>query len=181
MFGLRRVLGVALIAATVTVLAATPAAAHNRLVRSDPSAGAMLTAGPAHIAFTFAEPVQESTDYDAIAVTGPGATRWATRNVVVYGDTISADVGALGPAGEYTVAYRIVSADGHPTGGQITVMLTRPGTGMPMSAMTSVAGPTDPPGGIGGVPAWLWLVVVGAIGVFALRATRSRSTKAVRS
>ncbi|WP_019629732.1 copper resistance CopC family protein [Actinomadura atramentaria] len=178
MRGIARAAGCAGLAAFVLLAGQRPALAHNRLVATDPPAGARLATAPGRVMFTFAEPVQESDEYDAITVTGPGMTRWEVTGVKVYGDTISATVGALGPAGTYTLGYRIVSADGHPTTGAITVTLTRPGGGTPMAAMAEPARPST--GGLGGRPAWLWLAGLALLGCAALAAVRASGRREAR-
>jgi hypothetical protein len=61
----------------------------------------------------------------------------------------------LGPAGNYTVNYRVTSADGHVVSGSWSFRLTTPGTGAP--------GPTAEPSSdsSGDVP--IWPFIVGAV------------------
>jgi hypothetical protein len=49
---------------------------------------------------------------DVLTVTGPGGKHFETACPVVANDDVSAAV-RLGPRGEYTVSWRVVSADGH--------------------------------------------------------------------
>lgn len=94
---------------------ATPASAHSRLVTTTPMADSTLTAPPHEIILTFNEPV--SPRYTNVAVTaadGAGVTAGATR---VEGGTVHQGLTALRD-GRYTVAYRVVSEDGHPVGGE---------------------------------------------------------------
>ncbi|WP_462204043.1 copper resistance CopC family protein, partial [Frankia sp. CcWB3] len=93
---------------------ATPASAHSRLVTSTPVADSTLTAPPHEIILMFNEPV--SPRYTNVAVTaadGASVTAGATR---VEGGSVHQDLTALRD-GRYTVAYRVVSEDGHPVGG----------------------------------------------------------------
>lgn len=143
--------------------------AHNTLQSTSPAGGAAVTALPARVSFTFGQPVQDAPDYNAIVVAGPGGTHWATSGLKVYGNTISTAVGPLGPAGAYTLTYRIVGADGHPSSGRITVTLTRPGTGHPVAA----APPPEPTGsGLTSLPTW-WLLAALAL-VVLVAAVRRR-------
>jgi hypothetical protein len=70
----------------------------------------------------------------------------------------------LGPKGNYTVGFRIVSADGHPVSGKLTFTLTTAGNGTPAPANsdggTTIAGSVggDSGGSGGGLPIWVWLV-----------------------
>ncbi|WP_168801394.1 copper resistance CopC family protein [Glycomyces buryatensis] len=103
-----------LLAAAVggTVLAlglAAPAGAHAALVSTDPEDGASIDEAPASVSATFSEPLDgPSTE---IAVTGPdGALDLA--DPTFDGDTFSQPMLYTTP-GEYTVAFRVISEDGH--------------------------------------------------------------------
>lgn len=99
---------------------------------------------------------------------------------VVDGSTVTVDLDGLGAAGEYTIGYRVVSADGHPITGSIPFQLTQ---ASPTSAATSAsAAPatteTTPTAAedtedSSGFPIWIIAVVVIAVGaagvLFALR------------
>jgi methionine-rich copper-binding protein CopC len=132
---------------------ATPAFAHDFLVGSNPANGAQLTTGPATVQLTFNAPVQNGPN--VITVIGPDGNHWEkTANPTVLGDTASASVAPLGPAGTYTIGYRLISADGHPTQGEVQFTLTTAGTGTPM---TTGAGTGS---AAGGLPIWLYIVAV---------------------
>lgn len=102
----------------VGVLGATPAAAHDTLEGSDPGDGATVATVPASVTLTFNEEVQNFSP--VIQVTGPDGTDWADGEPTVAGVDVSVPVKAGAPAGAYTVAYRIVSSDGHPVTGELT-------------------------------------------------------------
>jgi methionine-rich copper-binding protein CopC len=158
--------------ATMAVLGmTTPASAHDVLMSTDPVQNASLETGPAKITLTFNAPVQGG-DINQIAVTGPNGTQWAEGNVDITGNVITAPVRPLGPAGTYTVGYRILSADGHPVEGEYTFTLTKAGTGTPAtaSAASGSTGTTATTGsGGGGVPVWVW--IVGAVVLLAIGLT----------
>lgn len=147
---------------------ATPALAHNVLISTDPGKGASLDAGPAKITLTFDAPVQGG-DINQISVLGPGNTQWAEGSVEINSNVISAPVRPLGPAGTYTVGYRILSADGHPVEGDYTFTLTKAGTGTPATASAAVGAAATSSGGSGGVPIWVW--IIGAVVLLALGLT----------
>ena len=136
------------------------AAAHTELIGSDPADGATLEQAPSSITLTFNEPVQ---DFEPLlAITGPDGQPYPAGVPVVDSATLRGDVQALGPAGTYAVAYRVVSDDGHPVTGQLQFQLTvpaippstataEPGTGAPVvppaaTAATAPAGPAAPAG-----------------------------------
>lgn len=171
---MRRTLAVLLLAVTGVLGLATPALAHNVLVGSDPADGAKLATGPAKVSLTFDQPVQFG--FNTVTVTSADGAHWEAGPVAVEGNAVSAPVRPLGPAGVYTIGYRILSADGHPVTGAIRFTLTTPGTGTPASvAPTGAAQPGGADGG--GTPVWPWIVgavVLLAAGVvIALRIGRS--------
>lgn len=162
-----------LVAVAVAVFGAGTAFAHNILVHSDPAKGASLSTGPARVTLTFDLPVQNV--YSAVSVVGPDKLHYEAAASQVSGNSVSVDVSPLGPAGVYTVGYRIVSEDGHPVGGSITFTLSAAGTGRGVPAEQSpaarqAAGPGTPSGaeeggGSGGAPVWPW--IVGAVALVA--------------
>ncbi len=169
------------------------AAAHNELIGSDPSDGARVAAGPARVSLTFNLPVQRG--FSTVVVTGPDGGQWQSGAPAEDGAVVSAPVRPLGPAGQYTVAYQVLSADGHRVRGAVRFTLT-PGTGTvaapPLSSGRSdnAAPGTGTHGGTGthtgsgtytgsgGAPRWPWLVgagallVAGVVGALRVRRTR---------
>ncbi|HEU0190344.1 MAG TPA: copper resistance CopC family protein [Mycobacterium sp.] len=126
-----------------TLFAATGvAAAHAVLVSTDPAADTAVTTGPAQVSATFNERLQ--TTFAAMTVVGPDGHLWSTGDTRVDGPVASVAVRPLGPAGTYTVNYRVTSADGHVVAGSWPFRLTVPGTGQP--------GPPVAPGGSATLP-----------------------------
>lgn len=188
----RRISAALLIAGTVLFAGGTPALAHTALKSSNPAKGASLPAPPAQITLTFSEPVQ--VEAGAITVAGPGGAQWTVGPAEVNGAVVTAPVTPAGPAGQYTINYRVISADGDPVRGTVPFALTAaiptatsttttpPTTTSSRAAETVTAIATAPPAtpqpapaaqqndDSGGIPVWVWIagavVVVGA-GVFA--------------
>jgi methionine-rich copper-binding protein CopC len=146
---------------------ATPALAHNVLISTDPGKGASLDTGPSKITLTFDAPVQGG-DINQVSVLGPNNTQWAEGTAEINSNVVTAAVRPLGPAGTYTVGYRILSADGHPVEGEYTFTLTKPGNGTPATA-SAATGAAVQSGGSGGVPIWVW--IVGAVVLLAIGLT----------
>ncbi|MFI9008691.1 copper resistance protein CopC [Actinosynnema sp. NPDC053489] len=146
-----------LVAGAVALGTAAPALAHNVLVGSDPKDGARLDAGPAAITLTFDQPVQAGEKFNTVTVTGPEGTRWeADGEPTVRNSSVTFPVRPLGPAAEYVVGYRVLSADGHPVTGSLRFTLTKAGDGTPAPA---AAAEQDQEGtSSGGVPIWVWIV-----------------------
>ena len=165
---MRKVLVTLALAAMAVLGTATPALAHNVLISTDPGKGATLDAGPAKVTLTFDAPVQGG-DINQISVLGPGNTQWAEGSVEISSNVVSAPVRPLGPAGTYTVGYRILSADGHAVEGSYTFTLTKAGTGTPATAGAALGAATSSGGSGGGVPIWVW--IVGAVVLLGLGLT----------
>jgi methionine-rich copper-binding protein CopC len=197
----RRMSAALLIAGTVLLAGGTPALAHTALKSSNPAKGASLPAAPPEITLTFSEPVQ--VEAGAITVAGPGGAQWTVGQAAVTGVVVTAPVTPAGPAGQYTINYRVISADGDPVRGTVAFALTAavpvptptttPTTTSSSPPQTASAIVTAPPATPqptpaaqqnndgGGIPVWVWVVgaviVVGA-GVFAgMRMGKSKSSQ----
>ncbi|GHF58455.1 hypothetical protein FHX82_000312 [Amycolatopsis bartoniae] len=176
---MRKVLTVLGVAVAALLATATPALAHNVLISTDPAKDARLDTGPARITLTFDAPIQGG-DINQVSVLGPDKSQWAEGTVDIESNKISAPVRPLGPAGTYTVGYRILSADGHPVEGEYSFTLTKAGNGTPATAGAAkgVAADSGNSSG-GGVPVWVWVlgaVVLLAIGLtLALRTGREKT------
>ena len=94
------------------------ASAHSQIVSSEPVDGAALAAAPSAVTFTFNEALLE----EAVSVAISDSAGNVVSGTVATAD--GAQVSVPWPAGlkpgAYTVAYRVVSADGHPVTGAIT-------------------------------------------------------------
>ncbi|MGW4482005.1 copper resistance CopC family protein [Rhodococcus triatomae] len=159
MTGRMRVLAVTVLTALAALLGVGVAGAHSAVIGVDPESGTSVSAGPEQVTVTFNEPLQ--TSFATLTVVGPDANLWSKGEPTVSGPTISVPVGELGPAGEYTIAYRVTSADGHPVTGTSTFTLTEAGSGTPGATLGSSSESSDDSGG---VP--LWPFVVAAVVLF---------------
>ncbi|MGQ0839931.1 copper resistance CopC family protein [Actinokineospora sp.] len=153
---------------------ATPALAHNQLVSSNPADKASMAAGPKTIELTFDQPVQAGANLNSIVVVGPrGGDQWQDGKVTVRSNVVTVPVRELGPAGDYRVGYRILSADGHPVTGELKFTLTAAGNGTPAPAEAEQAVPDAGAADSGGLPTWVWIagavVLLGAGVFFAMR------------
>jgi copper resistance protein C len=166
---LLHIVWVGLLLAAVTLTAtvyAHVASAHATRVSSQPADNAVLTAGPDQVSATFNEQLQ--TTFAAMAVIGPDGNVWSIGQPTVQGAVVSVGMRPLGPAGTYTVNYRVTSADGHVVSGSWSFRLTMPGTGTPGPAPAA----TDAGGDI---PIWPFVVVaVTLVAAGALWAVRHR-------
>ncbi|MFI0464970.1 copper resistance protein CopC [Saccharopolyspora sp. 5N102] len=165
---MKRLMAIAVLALAALLGGAGTALAHNVLVSSDPPEGAQLATGPREVRLTFDQPVRTGEGYNTVNVVGPDGTYWTDGEVRVEGNSVVAPVRELGPAGVYTVGYRVLSNDGHPVPGKVTFTLTAPGKGTPAPAPQNADQPGQQaePAESGGTPIWPW--IVGAVVVVAL-------------
>ena len=59
-----------------------------------------------------------------VVVTAPDGSRVGQGEPQVLGNTVTEPLDAVGLAGTYTLAYRVVSTDGHPVSGELTYTVT---------------------------------------------------------
>ena len=168
-----RLVLVTFLATTAILLGAAPAQAHNILVSSYPARGSSIGEIPKYVSVTFDKPVQDG--FTELTVTGPGNTRWPTAAPVIDGNTVSATLDPLGPAGVYTIEYRIVSADGHPVSGSSNFTLTVAGSGKPATAQLQTA--TAPTTSGQSTNVWPWIAGAGAALLIALFTARRLATR----
>jgi len=120
---------VATLLVTMALAGAGIASAHAVRIATDPAADTALATGPQRVSATFNEKLQPQ--FAAMTVVGPDGNLWSTGDPQVEGAIISIGVRPLGPAGSYTVNYRVTSADGHPVSGSWSFRLTTASTGTP--------------------------------------------------
>ena len=141
--------------AVAAVAGAGVAAAHAVRVATDPVENTELTQGPQKVSATFNEALQPQ--FAAMTVVGPDGNLWSTGDPRVDGAIVSVGVRPLGPAGTYTVNYRVTSADGHVVSGSWSFRLTVSGTGTPGPSASATSPSSD------GIPVWPFFVAAGLI------------------
>ncbi len=91
------------------------AAAHDAAESSSPSPGASVAVPPEQVSVTFNKnPLGIGASFSVKDASG---TEWAAGPVEIVDNVASQKLRAGGPAGEYTVAWRVVSSDSHPIEG----------------------------------------------------------------
>ncbi len=124
---------------------AGPAAAHTELVAAEPARDATVTSLTA-VRLRFTDPLRP--EFSAVAVTATDDARVVSGSPAVAGTEITVPITVTG-AGSYTVAYRVLSADGHPVEGSYTVSVApqlAPQTAPPSTSAAVPAGtPPSPP------------------------------------
>ncbi|MFN8017598.1 MAG: copper resistance protein CopC [Acidimicrobiales bacterium] len=110
---------VAALAVSLAVLGwATPAAAHADFVSSTPAAGSIVAEAPSDISLQFTEGVDLQSD--GIRLLDADGAPVALGPATADGATATVPIEAERARGSYVVAWRAVSADGHPIRGAFT-------------------------------------------------------------
>ncbi|CAQ02891.1 copper resistance CopC family protein [Clavibacter sepedonicus] len=137
---------------------ALSASAHNYLVSSSPAAGSTIDAPPSEVTLTFNDVILDlaaaggaggdastgsapAGGSSVVQVTGPDGQgrHFETGCATDSGRSVTVPV-ALGGSGQYTVTWRVVSADGHPVSDSIAFTYQAP------AGATASAGTADGPG-----------------------------------
>ncbi|WP_067495089.1 copper resistance CopC family protein [Actinoplanes sp. TFC3] len=174
----------ALAAVAVMLLPGTPAWAHNQLLSCDPARDATLKKAPEAITLTFAQKL--NPDFTTVVLSDAAKQRVTTSAPQV--DTTRATIEVTAPlaGGNYTVAYRVVSVDGHVVQGSYGFQVAAaaapfaPASSTPSPAPAAVDLVEEEPAAGGGMsPATLIAIAAAAIvvvaaGAVALFRTRRR-------
>jgi len=110
------------------LLSATPASAHTSLVSSLPESGAVLNKVPSEVRLKFNEDLLliDTKNPNRIEVIN-GIGQVVSGMTMVDGPEIYTPLDlSFEPSGEYTVKYRVVSADGHPIEGDYQFTVASP-------------------------------------------------------
>ena len=99
----------------VLVGGAGPASAHASLVGTAPADGSTVESAPTKVTLRFDENIRAPS---VIVVNGPDGRRADHGSTTVVDNTVAVAV-RVRTAGRYTVAYRVLSADGHPVSASI--------------------------------------------------------------
>lgn len=136
---LRRV-AVGLVAAALAICALAPTAAgHAVLLSSVPADGAVVRAAPPVIELVFSEPVESVGA--RVRVIGADGGAVSTDAPVTRGRTLSVAPTATVPEGTVTVAWSVISADGHRVDGAVAFAV-----GAPSGPAADVGASAAPPG-----------------------------------
>jgi len=179
------------VAATALQLSAAPASAHDDLISSTPAAGETVARPPDAVVLVLDErPLAVGIQ---VVVTGPAGPIQRGAPTIA-GNSVRQPLAAEAPAGKYTVAWRVASADGHPVTGTFpfTAKAAADGQPPPKSNAPSVSIQSNEPsaplqsnapaaaneGGLDRPRSWLVvggaLVLAGGAGVFLWRWLRRR-------
>lgn len=184
------VLGSFVFAAAVLGLAG-PAAAHDAAESSTPAGGATVAAPPEQVSVTFSNnPLGIGSSFSIKDASG---AEWADGPVDIVDNVASQKLKAGGPAGQYTVAWRVVSSDSHPIEGTFTFTASSAADGAaPPAGSTAAAtvpgmgtaepGVTAAPESTGSGEPFQWSIVIfaaAAVGLLVTLAILARRRLAV--
>ncbi|MCU1499703.1 MAG: Copper resistance protein CopC [Acidimicrobiales bacterium] len=157
---------------------AAPASAHAELVASTPVDGGVVERAPEEITLQFSEDV--SVQPDGVRVLDASGERVDAGTATAAGSTVTAPVDGPLADGGYVVAWRVVSADGHPVRGAFSFSVgqrTEVRSGLAGEAFEGSADSRDDVVGavLRGVA---YLAVLGASGAVLVGAALRRSDEA---
>ena len=116
----------ALLLAVMLALPA-PAQAHDTLLSTDPEDGATLETSPEDITFTFSADILEVSPL--VRITDEDGTELAEIVHTIDGPTATATLPEPLPAGTHSIQWRVVSSDGHPIEGTLTLTVEQDAEG----------------------------------------------------
>jgi methionine-rich copper-binding protein CopC len=128
---------------TLSVAAATTAAqAHAQLISTTPVDGAVLPTAPDSVTFAFDADLLPGAN--TVSINDEKATSVFSARVQPEGASVTVPWPSMLPPGTYQVAYRVVSADGHPVLGAITITVggARPASSSPAASPSDGGGAT---------------------------------------
>jgi methionine-rich copper-binding protein CopC len=117
-----------LVVLLISLFFIAPASAHTSLVSSNPEAGLVLNEVPAEVRLSFSESLLlvDTKNPNRIEVIN-GVGQVVSGMTMIEGAEIYTALDlSLEPTGEYTVSYRVVSADGHPVEGSYQFTVASP-------------------------------------------------------
>lgn len=137
----------ALAALALILVAPAPAFAHDALEGSAPASGAAAATVPDEVRLDFSErPLGVGAE---VRVTDASGVTWSDGAPQVIDRSVHQMLRPGGPAGAYTVVWRVVSSDSHPIEGTFGFTVTSAGT---VGSTTPAAAPgasTSPGAGAG--------------------------------
>jgi copper resistance protein C len=117
----------------------SPAAAHDVLIGTAPKARSTVTAPRSTVKLTFNDAVE--TSFAEVVVTDGAGDKLSVGKPDVVDATVTQRIQPFRSAGAYRVAWRIVSADGHPVSGTFTFTV---GKGAVSTAAPTESAPASP-------------------------------------
>jgi methionine-rich copper-binding protein CopC len=124
-----------------SLIGATSASAHAELLKITPERNAQLGTEPKQVTLEFAERL--SASFATVVVTTSSGVTVTSGKPKVVGAKVTQMLSPGLAAGRYRVAFRVVSADGHPVTGESVFSLTTP-RAHPSTPDPSASSPSAP-------------------------------------
>jgi hypothetical protein len=125
-------------------VAPTPASAHDQLLASNPSEGAVVSAAPSEVRLDFSNMVLDLGGI--VIVADRNGTNWAAGPLVT-GRSVIQKLRDGAPEGAYQIRWQVVSADGHPISGIVNYSVgetaAEPITANPSSGASPTRAPDE--------------------------------------
>lgn len=104
-----------LLTLAAVLIPASAANAHDELTGTVPESGATVAQVPEEVRLTFSgTPQRIGSEFK---VTDTDGTEWAEGDLKIVDNSVTQELKPGAPAGQYTVSWRVVSADAHPIEG----------------------------------------------------------------
>lgn len=113
---LSRLLAAALFACLALAFGSVPAQAHDQLIGSNPKQGAKLDKQPEWIELEYSGEIQDIGTEIRVERDGED---YSAGEITVEGRTVKSALPDDLKPGDYTIAWRVVSQDGHPISGKV--------------------------------------------------------------
>lgn len=140
---LRKNLSRMIAGATVAMLAAFgtigAANAHDYLTGSSPENGASVKSSPKDITMTFSAELQQLSGTDSTVVALSQAGKKIPTTASTKGTTVTVVPDAELASGEYTLAVRVISSDGHPVEDSISFTVDVPASAAASAPVSQTA------------------------------------------
>jgi methionine-rich copper-binding protein CopC len=170
---------VSFVCAAAVLGLAGPAAAHDAAESSSPAQGASVAVVPEKVSVTFNNnPLGIGSSF---SIRDAAGAEWADGPVEIVDNVASQKLKAGAPAGQYTVAWRVVSSDSHPIEGTFSFTAAAAAGGAAPAGTAAAAtvpaigtaqpGQTAAPDSAGTGEPFQWSIVIFAAAAVGLLAT----------
>jgi methionine-rich copper-binding protein CopC len=166
----RRGLLTLVVALAALAVATAPASAHEQLVDSYPRPDQRLEDAPRQVTLMFDQATRG--DLTTVRIVGPGNRVVSVGTAQTRGTVVGQQLRSGTGPGTYSIAFRTVSADGHPVQGALSFRVgcdgcaDSPGTATDAAAVTALSPDPDPHGG-GSAPLRLGALALAVTGLAA--------------
>jgi copper resistance protein C len=130
-----------LLAVLSSLATAVAATAHAALRSMTPAAGSTVTTAPTKVVLTYNEAI--SSSFATVTVTDQDGDTVSSGRPAVAGKTVTQKLSAVG-SGRYTVAFRVVSEDGHPISQRLVFSVDLPTATSATPPTTATEPPASP-------------------------------------